>query len=157
MVLEGPGDFGCKIRVWIELLILSLFYTKKITTKLNRQTHVFNELQLFSICSFGKLSDRLSDMTSKKPALTYQRIITSNGGCRREEKRRNHCSLFTKFLSSVTATKSRAINCMYWYTENQRKIGLSQWSKMSWNIQNNSTKQPTLLTVMLSYMPNLKH
>ena len=29
--------------------------------------------------------------------------ITSNGGCRREEKSRKHWSLFTKFLFSVTA------------------------------------------------------
>ena len=30
-------------------------------------------------------------------------LSTSNGGCRREEKSRKRCSLFTKFLSSVTA------------------------------------------------------
>jgi len=32
--------------------------------------------------------------------LKYQ--ITSNGGCRREEKSRKHWSLFTMLLSSVT-------------------------------------------------------
>ena len=51
------------------------FVQKKITTKLNMQTYVLNELQWLSICASGKQSDRLTDMASDRPALTYQRII----------------------------------------------------------------------------------
>ena len=32
-----------------------------------------------------------------------EKILTSNRGCRREEKSHKHWSLFTKLLSSVTA------------------------------------------------------
>ena len=39
------------------------------------QTYVLNELQKFSICGFGKLSDSLTDMASDRPAMTYQRYI----------------------------------------------------------------------------------
>ena len=51
------------------------FVQKKIITKLNMQTYVLNELQWLSICASGKQSDRLTDMASDRPALTYQRII----------------------------------------------------------------------------------
>ena len=43
--------------------------------KLNMQTYVLNELQWLSICASGKQSDRLTDMASDRPALTYQRFI----------------------------------------------------------------------------------
>ena len=39
------------------------------------QTYVLNELQWLRICVSGKQSDRLTDMASDRPALTYQRII----------------------------------------------------------------------------------
>ena len=46
-------------------------------------------------------------------------VITSNGGCRREEKSRKHWSLFTMLLTSVTKIFSFFLldqiksNCMY--------------------------------------------
>ena len=60
----------------------------------------------------------------------------------------------TKFLSSITAIlficyiRLKAIVCIG-CTENQRKIGPSQMSYMSYT-QNDSTRRPALLTDMLS-------
>ena len=44
-------------------------------------------------------------LPSLRPSLANipVRFLTSNGGCRREEKSRKHWSLFTKLLSLVTA------------------------------------------------------
>ena len=37
------------------------------------QTYVLNELKWLIICASGKLSDKLTDMTFDRPALTYQK------------------------------------------------------------------------------------
>ena len=39
------------------------------------QTYVLNELQWLSMCASGKQSNRLADIASLRPSLTYQKIV----------------------------------------------------------------------------------
>ena len=57
--------------------ITNFFYFcyKKIEAKSNRQIYILNELQWLGICASGNQSDRLLDIVSDRPALTYLKII----------------------------------------------------------------------------------
>ena len=80
--------------------------------------------------------------------------ITSNGGCRREEKSRKHWSLFTKFLSLVTALfyllDQIKSHCMYWLHWKSQKNRTEPNELDELKYWNNSTRQPALLTALLS-------
>ena len=77
--LEGTGDFWSlnPNAVKSNYKFFAIFFAKKRSylTKLNMLTYVLNELQWLNIYASGKLSDRLTAITSERLTLTYQRIF----------------------------------------------------------------------------------
>ena len=57
--------------------VTNFCHFKKIKMKSSVQTYVLNELQWLSMCVSGKQSNRLTDIASLRPSLTYQKIVVN--------------------------------------------------------------------------------